>query len=429
MSGGGWRRLWRFGPAMTVLILLASVVIAEPASAARTVDCTSDPSALQPAIDRANPDVTLLITGTCIGHFTVSKDLILSGEGGTLDTPPCQSGTPLEAETLRIDSGNVRVKNLTITSEIPPDGFDCSTAPAILNHGSLTLKNSTVSRGSNDGIENFGSLTVIRSTISRNGSPWGSGGITNRGGTVFVSRSTIGGNEGGGINNGGTVTVERSTIAGNLSCSGCNGGGIVNGGTLFVSNSTIYGNGTNDGFGGGIANYGTATIVESTIAGNGTDEGGAGIWNAGTVTITATILWNPKFNAFVNRTISDDCWGDLGVPPLNSGGYNVIGNVDGFYPLSNHCPFVAQPTDLVGHAFGSGQIDSLLGAFGPHGGPTYTLPLLRPRSPALDRIPVGSVGADGTPLCPTSGSVDQRGFPRPGGPACDAGAYEVQITS
>ena len=44
------------------------------------VDCTTDPSALQPAINAAAAGQTLDITGTCIGTFTVSKDLTLEGQ-------------------------------------------------------------------------------------------------------------------------------------------------------------------------------------------------------------------------------------------------------------------------------------------------------------------------------------------------------------
>jgi hypothetical protein len=54
-----------------------------------------------------------------------------------------------------------------------------------------------------------------------------------------------------------------------------------------------------------------------------------------------------------------------------------------------------------------------------NGGPTQTM-ALGAGSAALDKTPTGSAN------CPASGT-DQRGFPRPSGPACDIGAFEVQV--
>ena len=59
--------------------------------------------------------------------------------------------------------------------------------------------------------------------------------------------------------------------------------------------------------------------------------------------------------------------------------------------------------------------DPKLGTLGNHGGPTPTIPLLA-GSPAIDAIPAGD------PSCTGS---DQRGMPRPGGSACDIGAFEL----
>jgi len=63
---------------------------------------------------------------------------------------------------------------------------------------------------------------------------------------------------------------------------------------------------------------------------------------------------------------------------------------------------LSQPTDLTG-------TDPLLAKLASNGGPTQTQ-ALQPGSPAIDR---GGTSANGCP--PT----DQRGVPRPRGPACD----------
>jgi hypothetical protein len=65
-------------------------------------------------------------------------------------------------------------------------------------------------------------------------------------------------------------------------------------------------------------------------------------------------------------------------------------------------------------------VDPLLaGALDDNGGPTDTI-RLGPGSPALDRIPNNKCG-------PAEG-VDQRGFGRPAGKACDSGAFERGAT-
>jgi hypothetical protein len=74
-------------------------------------------------------------------------------------------------------------------------------------------------------------------------------------------------------------------------------------------------------------------------------------------------------------------------------------------------------TDGSCFPMGSDQIvgDPGLGALGDNGGPTLTHALL-PGSPAID-------AASGA-FCP---ATDQRGVARPIGPACDVGAFELEL--
>ncbi len=65
--------------------------------------------------------------------------------------------------------------------------------------------------------------------------------------------------------------------------------------------------------------------------------------------------------------------------------------------------------------------DALLGALGPNGGPTWTVPPSA-ASPAVDGVPAGQCYDDeGRTL-----DHDQRGLPRPVGASCDVGAVERQ---
>jgi hypothetical protein len=86
---------------------------------------------------------------------------------------------------------------------------------------------------------------------------------------------------------------------------------------------------------------------------------------------------------------------------------NLAGTIvdQGFNLSSDHS---VRLTNATSH----NDIDSKLGDFGDHGGPTPTLPI-QPDSPAIDAVTAGA--------CP---DTDQRGVPRPIGAGCDIGAFE-----
>ncbi|MBW2687707.1 MAG: hypothetical protein JRE19_17610 [Deltaproteobacteria bacterium] len=296
----------------------------------------------------------------------------------------------------------------------------------ILNDGTLTLTNSTVSENSGvygGGIYNFGTLTLTNSTVSGNAALQGAG-IDNEG-TLTLTDTTVSGNmaqsEGGGIANlSGTLTLTNGTVSGNTALMG-NGGGVTNilgtltltnstvsgntgawagginnyTGTLTLTNSTVSGN-TTLSKGGGIANYtGPVTLTNSTVSGNTADEAGGGIFNLGPLTLT-------------NSLVDGDCEvPEPGVP--TSKGYNVEspGNTCGF----------DQPTDQINDS----ADDLKLGPLQVNGGPTETH-ALGEGSVAIDVIPEAEcVDAEGDPL-----TEDQRAEPRPGGSMCDVGSFELQ---
>ena len=256
-------------------------------------------------------------------------------------------------------------------------------------------------------------------------------------GTIIISNVIIkGGNlpsgNGAGISNSGNLTLKDSYITGNTSSG--QGGGLYNatGATLVVTGSTIAGNtATSDG--GGLSNYGTATLTNTTVSGNTSNGSGGGIVNRGTITLNAVTItanqtkttsgngggvkaasgtFNIKDtliagNSSAATTPYADCAGTL-----NSYGYNLIQKTAGC-TLNNK---TGNPTtgDILNPA--NVYLDSQLNN---NGGPTPTYALLA-GSPAIN----AGVCKD------TAGNtitVDQRGvgFPRPQGPACDIGAYEL----
>lgn len=114
--------------------------------------------------------------------------------------------------------------------------------------------------------------------------------------------------------------------------------------------------------------------------------------SAGIAISALFILVGPAFAAPLEPTRTDD-WGEFTGPAVVDGG--IIG-----------CTFTGTSTP-----------DAIVGAFGNHGGPTKTIPVL-PGSPAIDRARSAS--------CP---SLDQRGKKRPSDiDLCDFGAFERKLS-
>jgi hypothetical protein len=89
---------------------------------------------------------------------------------------------------------------------------------------------------------------------------------------------------------------------------------------------------------------------------------------------------------------------------LTSGGHNLFQDTTG-------CTITAGTGDISGES-------PLLGSLADNGGPTQTLALTT--GPALEAGDPATPGSGGN-ACETT---DQRGLCRPGGTACDIGAYE-----
>jgi CSLREA domain-containing protein len=208
------------------------------------------------------------VTGTITlnSGLKISGNMSIAGPGPNLLTVSGNSTFPI----LYVNGGvTAAISGLTVTKgygvySINADGG------GIINKGTLTLSNSTISgnsggnSGSGAGIANSGALTVINSTFS--------GNITAAG-------------FGGGIMNFNTLTVSNSTFSGNSALSGYDGGGIHNDGTLTVSNSTFSGNiGGLLGGGGGIGNSGTMTLNNSIVSGN-SNGNVTGSYNSGGVNL------------------------------------------------------------------------------------------------------------------------------------------------
>lgn len=223
--------------ALATITIMSSGLIVSPAIAAPSrgvqVDCVADSAALQPAINSAAAGSSLNIDGTCLGNFTINKDLTLSGPA-TLDAQ--SSGT-----TVTVPFG--------VTA---------------------TFNQITVTGGTNSGIVNSGNLKMSRSAVSGNSVVGNGGGIYNNAGNVLLNSTIISGNSatgnGGGIYSTGAppaskyklapLTLAQDTVSGNTASE--NSGGIWADNETKIASSDFSGNG-------GIPPYFGVVVVPSSL--------------------------------------------------------------------------------------------------------------------------------------------------------------------
>ncbi|MFN8531383.1 MAG: choice-of-anchor Q domain-containing protein [Anaerolineae bacterium] len=278
------------------LIMVGAFVFIHPLAvyaAAFTPGCTGavgDAAALQTAVTTANSngtDDTITLVSGCT--YAISATQTINADSAhtlTINTTASAAATIQGNNTFRmfsVSSGaSVNFVNLTITG-----GYVSSASiygGGILNNGTLTLTNSTVSSSAavlGGGIYNGGTLTLTNSTVIGNRADLVGGGIEN-GGMLTLTNSTVFGNhadfDAGGIYNVGTLALTNSTASGNTATT--NGGGIFNGGTLTLTHSTVSGNMAESG--GGIYLYYSMAMLNNSIIANSA-QGGDCVFGTGTV--------------------------------------------------------------------------------------------------------------------------------------------------
>jgi hypothetical protein len=295
-------------------------------------NCTSPTTACKTighAISLASSgDSIMLAAATYKENLTIGFGLKIVGSGAK--TTIIDGGGISTVVTISAANAHVALSKVTIRNGSAVSGG------GILNSGTLTIGNSTLSQNSatctarfcssaGGGILNSGTLTIGNSTLSGNSakgskSPAG-GGIYNSGGTLTINRSTLSQNSatctarfcssaGGGIYNSGSVTISQTTLSGSGAgagggiysygtltingsvLTGNSGSGLYNaGGTLTISNTTLSGN--TGGIGAGIYTYGMLIINNSTLSSNSAGFGGSGgaVCNDGTARINKHSQW------------------------------------------------------------------------------------------------------------------------------------------
>ena len=415
---------------------------------ADTGDCSLNPCrTIQYAIGQSSSGDTIRVAaGSYAEHLTVGLSLTLRGAGPKSTIVDGSRTGRVVTVTSSSASLNVRISGLTITggfatlgagiASLPATGMtnrvtlsrllvseNVATAATGITEGGgiyngtrsrLTVSESTVRgnsatgasascgssglegcTGSGGGIENAGVLTLTRTTVSENAAMGGHGGVYchyPQGGLGYRGGDGLG----GGIDGGGSLV--NSTVSGN-SATGGNGGTPAG-----LCGPHRFPGAGGDGDGGGIDATRSVSLINATVAGNqafrgsgsplGLARGGGLYAGSSSVQLTNTIVAN-------NMAIDGlDCLGTV-----HSHGHNLVGH-DAF------CDGFTGPGDLV-------NVDPVLGALQDNGGPTFTEALL-PGSPAID------AADDAVCAAPPVGGIDQRGYPRPGGPHCDIGSFEAQ---
>ena len=232
-GGNTMIRKWQY---FSVMIFAASVLICAGISpvwaATLTVTSTADsgPGSLRDTIAAASPGDTIdfSVAGTITlttGMLTIGKNLTITGPGAS---------------------------SLTISGNNSSTVFSISAGTAV-NISGLTVSNGNAGPDDGGGILNSGTLTLTNVTISNNSAKGG-----------------------GGIVNGGTLTLTNVTISNN---SAEDGGGIFNFDTLTLTNVTISGNSATGNGGGIFSNFGASTLTNVTISGNSAAGVGGGILN------------------------------------------------------------------------------------------------------------------------------------------------------
>jgi predicted outer membrane repeat protein len=299
------------------------------------------------------------------------------------------SGEDLRQIFLVSGSGNLILNDLTLEDGNTGQGgaiFIDSQASVTIRRSFLVGNNAANAGG---GVYNKGTLVIEDSTLGSNIAGTNGGGIFNDGGSVTILKSYLISNQ---SNNGGAVytangqlTIEQSAVRSSFITN--EGGGIYAAGDTAISNSTISNNRAAKG--GAIFGAGNVTILNVTFNENRADIAGA-IWRdlSSTITVQNSILAGSLDSGGNSPNLNCDG------PTLTSLGHNIISD--------NTC--VPNPS-IVGDLLGT---NPLLGV--------WQISPLRAYIPDADS-PAVDYGLD----CPP---VDQRGYPRPIGAACDVGSIE-----
>lgn len=273
-------------------------------------------------------------------------------------------------------------------------------------------------------------LSMSGLTIENSGAGNGNGGGFFNTGTLNLNDCVISNNQstqGAAINNqqGAILNLKNSTVAGNSGA--VQGAGLFNAGTATVSNSTFSGNTALGAAAILNVTNATLTIVNSTFSGNQGTSGPGALESGGTMHLSNTTFAN---NAAGTAS-------GAGAIQVDSGALTAKGTLIAKGSLGSNCIYQVAVTsqgynlsDDTSCSSGFSDANDLndtpagldSGGLKDNGGPTQTVALLA-NSASFDAIPTAScTDVDGNTL-----TTDQRGTTRPQQGGCDIGAYELVL--
>ena len=279
-------------------------------------------------------------------------------------------------------------------------------------------------------------------------------GMTITGGTSTMTSTQEGPGDGGAIfaqtSEADTLSLSGVTLAGNSAM--LNGGAIASppeSGTgtvaITIDASTISDNhvtgGVMEGGGGGIYTFGDLTITNSTITANSAENPGVNMGGGVLSALDMATAAIGNETKLLNTTIANNTIGGAMASSGMGAGFAMVdptmgtmGTLEARNTIvaNNTINGAIQDCSLVGASTSANSLssdtscqfndggskestDPQLAALADNGGPTNTLAIAA-ASPAFN----AGTNTD----CP---ATDQRGTPRPQGPSCDIGAFELLV--
>jgi hypothetical protein len=365
-----------------------------------------------------------LQNGTLIGsgaQLPANGGLIIAAGTLNLEDITLQGGNVAQqGGALHMGSGPLTADNLTVTGNTAGAGgglYVDATASAVLQRSTVqnnTLASTTDNIRRGAGIYAANYLVLTNSTVSGNAGAYLGGGVYSIGNTLIINGSVIQSNtanvnaDGNDASGGGVYLAGGGNIA-YIGQTGINGNNATRGGGLFVDgrldlfNATVDSN-TTTGIGGGVlvSAVGQLTSSFATVSNNTANPN----TQSGVHTLGGAVFLK---NSLLSNTGNGNCSASAGTFT------DETGNLDS----GSSC------------GFGANSLSSTTPGLGGLGGGVR---ILAGGSAAIDAVTDCTVSAQarnsalvaqfGGPAYPGLATVDQRNAPRPGGAACDIGAYE-----
>jgi predicted outer membrane repeat protein len=362
-------------------------------SSAGSSACKTIQDAVTVADGLADTNVTLNVAGSSTPYadsvtinLPSSDTLDIEGTGSTLPTLD-NGGTGSNVTISTTSTGAVTIGHMTISGGNASSGDDSGGAIDDRGSGTLSVNNDVFTHNQADG----------------------------EGGAIDAADTCTGASASGNLVVTGSTFVDNSGVSldgGAIDSADCSGTG-----TLTVTGSTFTGNdaGSSSGFGGAIAVWAAGTVTNSTFSANIAQRG-------------AAVGGDTSSLALVDDTLTANAGSVSAIQ--NLGGFSVANSILNDAPATPEC--VSAITDN-GHNVAADATCGLGSTSVSNSTTIGTLALAAngssgPQTAAITRT---SSAFGLVPLAACTVNTDERGQPRPGTgfTACDAGAYETQMST